>query len=57
MPYLATLYSKSLDIFITDCNYPLYDDLADWVQHLPEYYNNAYNVNDFEIISIIKMGV
>ena len=58
MTYLATLYSQSLDLFDTDCNSDIWgaDDIAFWVKHLPEHYNRAYRVNDFQIISIVKMG-
>lgn len=57
--YLATLYSKTLDRFVTDCNSSIFcsADIAEWIAALPDYYNQAYdNVNDFEIISIIKLG-
>ena len=58
MTYLATLYSKSLDLFDTDCNSNMWDsdDIAFWIKHLPEYYNRAHKVNDFQIISIVRMG-
>jgi hypothetical protein len=58
MTYLATLYSPSLDLFDTDCNSNVWGsaDIAFWVEHLPEYYNRAHKVNDFQIISIVKMG-
>ena len=56
--YLATLYSKSIDRFDTDCNSSIFyeGDLAFWIEHLPDHYNKAYGVNDFEIISIVKLG-
>lgn len=58
MTYLATLYSKSLDRFETDRNDVIYweGDLSYWIDRLPNYYNTAHNVKDFEIISIVKMG-
>lgn len=56
--YLATLYSKSIDRFDTNCNSNIFykGDLADWIEALPDHYNKAYRVNDFEIISIVKIG-
>lgn len=58
MTYLATLYSKSLDLFETDCNSDMWcvDDIAFWIRHLPEHYNRAHKADDFEIISIVRMG-
>lgn len=56
--YLATLYSKSADQFDYDCYDAIFSehDLAFWIDHLPDHYNKAHNVDDFEIISIVKMG-
>lgn len=56
--YLATLLSKSLDRFDYDCNSAIFGiaDLVEWVSALPDYYNERYQVNDFEIISIVKLG-
>ena len=56
--YLATLYSKSLDRFDYDCYDAIFSehDLAFWVDHLPDRYNKTYEVDDFEIISIVKIG-
>jgi hypothetical protein len=57
--YLATLFSKTLDRFVTDCNSAIFGsaDMAEWIAALPDYYNQAYdNVDDFEIISIVKLG-
>jgi hypothetical protein len=57
--YLATLFSKTLDRFVTDCNSAIFcsADMAEWIAALPDYYNQAYdNVYDFEIISIVKLG-
>lgn len=58
MTYLMTLYSKSVDQFVTDCNSAIYweGDLADWIAVICKYYNERYCVNDFEIISIVKLG-
>ena len=58
MTYLATLYSKSLDRFETDCNDVIYweGDLGFWIDRIPNHYNTAHNVKDFEIISIVKLG-
>ena len=58
MTYLMTLYSKSVDQFVTDCNSAIYweGDLAEWVAVICKYYNERYSVNDFEIISIVKLG-
>lgn len=56
--YLATLYSKSIDRFEYDCNGAIFSehDLAFWLDLLPDCYNKIYGVNDFEIISIVKLG-
>lgn len=56
--YLATLYSKSVDQFDYDCNNEIFSehDLVFWIRHLPDHYNKAYKVEDFEIISIVKIG-
>ena len=56
--YLATLLSKSLDRFDYDCNSTIFGiaDLVEWISALPDYYNEQYQVNDFEIISIVKLG-
>ena len=59
MTYLATLYSASLDRFEVDCNSCIWNEhcLAEWLAALPDYYNNKDNmVNDFEIISVVKLG-
>ena len=58
MKYITTLYSQSLDRFEIDCNTEVYyvGDLTTWVEKLPNYYNKKNQVDDFEIISIIKIG-
>lgn len=58
MTYLATLYSQSLDRFETDCETDIWgsDDIAFWVRRLPGYYNKIHGVDDFQIISIVKIG-
>ena len=58
MTYVALLYSPSLDQFETDCNNFAWDSkhLADWVGGLCEHYNHYFDVEDFYIISINKLG-
>lgn len=58
MTYVALLYSPQVDRFETDCNGAVYcpKDMAEWVGELPDYYNCRYNVDDFYIISITKIG-
>lgn len=58
MTYVALLYSPKLDRFETDCNSVIYcpEDMAEWVGALPYYYNEKFNVDDFYIISITKIG-
>lgn len=58
MTYLMTLYSKSVDQFVTDCHSTIYweGDLADWILAVCKHYDQQYCVNDFEIVSIIKLG-
>lgn len=56
--YLVTLYSKSRDHFSNDYNREIFseNDLAHWIQQLPNYHNKAYQVDDFEIVSMTKIG-
>lgn len=58
MTYVALLYSSQLDQFVTDCNNAIYcpRDMAEWVRAIPDYYNRYFNVDDFYIISITKIG-
>jgi hypothetical protein len=56
--YVALLYSPSLDHFETDCNCMIWCsyDMAQWVEALCEHYNHNFDVNDFYIISINRIG-
>ena len=58
MTYVALLYSPKLDQFKTDCNNVVYcsGDMAEWVGELPNHYNRYFNVDDFYIVSITKIG-
>jgi hypothetical protein len=58
MTYVALLYSPHLDQFETDCANCLYTsyDIAEWVGAVCEHYNRYFNVDDFHIISINKIG-
>lgn len=58
MTYVALLYSPSLDQFETDCNNIVYcpKDMAEWVRGIPDHYNHYFNVKDFYIVSITKIG-
>ena len=58
MTYVALLYSPQLDRFETDCNNVIYcpRDMAEWVRALSCYYNEQFNVKDFYIVSITKIG-
>ena len=58
MTYVATLFSPTLDEFEIDCNTPIYwvGDLTEWLNALPDFYNGKRNVDDFVIISVVKMG-
>ncbi len=58
MTYVALLYSPSLDQFETDCNNFVWDSkhLVDWIDGLCEHYNRYFDVEDFYIVSITKIG-
>ena len=58
MTYVALLYSPSLDQFETDCHCMIWcsNDMAEWVEALCEHYNRHFDVDDFYIISINKIG-
>lgn len=58
MTYVALLYSPQLDQFETDCNNAIYGskDLAEWIEELPDHYNRYFDVCDFYIVSITKIG-
>lgn len=58
MTYVALLYSPKLDQFETDCTNVIYcpADMAEWVGAIPDHYNRYFNVDDFYIISITKIG-
>ena len=58
MTYVALLYSPNLDQFKTDCNNFIWcsHDIAEWVGAICEHYNHYFNVDDFYIVSINKMG-
>lgn len=58
MTYITTLFSPTLDRFEIDCNTTVYyiGDLTEWLDKLPSYYNEKNQVDDFQIISVIKMG-
>lgn len=58
MTYIALLYSPRLDQFETNCGYSIRTsrDVAKWVQGLSNYFNHRYNVDDFYIVSITKIG-
>ena len=56
MTYVTTLYSKKCDKFEIDCIDKIWTPsyLADYIVPVVNYYNNQNNVDDFQIISIIK---
>lgn len=57
MTYVTTLYSKKCDKFEIDCIDQIWTPsyLADYIVPVVNYYNNQNNVDDFQIISIVKM--
>lgn len=58
MTYVTTLFSPTLDEFEIDCHTAIYwvGDLTEWLNALPDFYNNKRNVCDFVIISVVKIG-
>lgn len=58
MNYVITLYSKNCDRFEIESLTEIEGirDLAYSLVLITNYYNNKNNTQDFEIISIVKMG-
>jgi hypothetical protein len=58
MNYVISLYSKKCDRFEIESLTDIEDirELAHSLVPITNHYNNKNNIQDFEIISIVKMG-